>query len=492
MATVWNLPGGGTPAERLSYYLDDKNAYSSGVSLPYGNIMTNGGQVTKITHLRAWVSGRGSARGVQLGIGGYWTGVFTVGAAGSANDTGWIPYGVNHSPGGGHIFYINPASGGGIYFGRSANGTGSTGLVGGSGGWSGSLSGQILWVGSPSVTRNVTAVRNANGTITVSWTAPADDGGEAISLYYIGMSTNASFTQNVSQTNVGGHLRSWTFSGLAPGATYYFRVSSGNSLNASYGYGAAWSNVASAQSSAVPAIPGAPVVSKTSASTSMNFTWTVPANNGAAITNYELQWSGTADFASIVGSDTSPGNTKTLPGFALATKYFFRVRAINSIGPSAWSSVTSYPNVPTAPSSVGVASVNSTTLTASWNAPTSDGGDSITNYELQWSTSPTFSPGNSSNGNNTSRNVGSLTALTLYYFRVRATNGIGTSDWSAVKSFTTAETEPPPPPPAVTRGGRLKVNGAFIEPKVRVKDENGVWQEPISKTRQNNVWVDPV
>lgn len=490
MAIAWNLPGGATPSERTSWYADDKNLYSTNAAVPNGNRLANGDRTVRVTHLRAWVAGRGGARSVQLGLAGKWTSAFTAGSSSLAQDTGWISYGQLHEPGG-NTFYINPGSAGGLYFGRSANGTGSTGVVSGTSGWSGSLSGQMLVVASPTSPRSVTAVRNANGTITVSWVAPVDNGGETIGTYYIGRSTNSSFTQNNTQTNVSGTTLSYTFTGLGAGVTYYFRVSAGNSLNTQAGSGSAWSNVASAQSSAVPAIPSAPVVTKTPASTSMTITWKAPADNGAAITNYELQWSTSSTFATIAGTDTSLPVTKTISGFALATRYYFRVRAINSIGPGGWSSVTAYPNVPSAPSSVGVAPVNSTTLTASWNAPTDVGGDTVTSYELQWSTNASFSPGNSSTANNLSRNVSGLVALTPYFFRVRASNGIGPSVWSAVTSFTTADTEPPPPPPAVTRGGRLRINNVFIEPIVRVKDDNGVWVEPISKIRRTGVWVDP-
>jgi len=490
MAIAWNLPGGATPAERTSWYADDKNLYSTNAAVPKGNTILNGTNVVRVTHLRAWVAGRGASRSVQLGLAGKWTSAFTAASSSLAQDTGWIPYGQIHSPGG-NTFYINPGSSGGLYFGRSANGTGATGVVSGSSGWSGSLSGQMLVVASPTAPRNLTATRNANGTITVSWTAPVDNGGEAVATYYIGRATNSSFSQNGTQTNVSGSTTSYTFTGLAAGATYYFRVSAGNSLNAQVGYGSAWSNVASAQSSAVPSIPTAPVVTKTPASTSMTISWKAPADNGAAITNYELQWSTSSTFATITGSDTSATISKTITGFSLATKYYFRVRAINSIGPGGWSSVTSYPTVPSAPSAVGVVPVSSTSLTASWNAPTDPGGDTIINYELQWSTSSTFSPGNSSTANNRSRTVSSLVALTPYFFRVRAYNGIGPGAWSAVTSFTTSDTEPPPPPPAVTRGGRLRINNAFIEPIVRVKNDDGEWVEPISKLRRNDVWVDP-
>lgn len=490
MATAYNWPGG-TGSNYDSWYSDDRNVYSTGHYLPSGNEMLDGSKNVLVTHVRAWVAGRGAARSVRMGLDGRWTDFFTVAASTGGVDTGWRALGEVYSPGT-HIVYIDPATSGGIWFKRSPDGTGSSALVGLSGGWSGSLLGQSLVVFSPTAPRNLSAVRNDNGTITVSWDAPSSDGGGAISAYYINKATNASFTTNATQTNVSGSTFSYTFSGLAPGETYYFRVSAGNALNVARGWGSLWSNVASALSSAVPSAPGAPIITKTSPSaTTFDFTWTAAPSNGSDISTYELQWSTTSDFASVVGSDNTSGTAKSIPGFSNSTKYYFRVRGINALGNGTWSPVTTYPVVPSAPSAVGVASVNSTTLTASWNPPSDVGGSPITNYRLEWSVNADFSGGLSSTANNTSRNVSSLTALTVYYFRVRAESAIGNGPWSPVASYTTADTEPPPPPPVVTRGGRLRVDGVFIEPIVRVRVA-GEWKEPRSRIRVGGVWVDPV
>ena len=486
MAATYNWPGGFPAAVTGAYLIDDRYVYSGNHWLPSGNPMTDGSQAVKVTHLRTQCAGRGGTRSIRLGIDGWWTGWFAMGASSAAQDTGWIGFGGIYN-GGAHTVYVDQSPGN-IFFGRAGNGTGSTGIEGISGGWTGSLAGQSLVVGSPSAPRSINAVRNNNGTITTTWDAPADDGGEAVSTYWIVRATNASFTANVAQEQLSGSARSYISYLLTPGVTYYFRLSAGNSLNTDRGYGSAWSAVTSALSSGPPATPGVITLAKTSASATATLSWAAAADNGSAITNYELQSSKFADFSLPT---TSNGVTLTRNvTLDVGTKYYFRVRATNVVGSSGWSAVTSGPNTPSAPSSVGVTSINSTTLQAAWNAPTSDGGDTITNYELQWSTNAAMTGGLSSTANNRSRTVGSLTALTPYYFRVRAINGIGQGTWSTVSSFTTAETEPPPPPPAVTRGGRLRVNGAFVEPIVRVR-VNDAWIEPSSKIKPAGVWVDP-
>jgi len=485
----YDWPGGMTTGRPTAWINDDWTLYSGGMNVPSGNAMTDGSRAVKVTSIRAVCAGKGQAVNFRMGIDGAYTGWFTMGASGQAQDTGWIGYGGIHD-GGSRTVYLDQDRGGGIWFGRGGDNTGSTGTVGHSAGWPGALAGSCWIIGSPSQVPWISAVRNTNGTVTVSWGAPTDDGGEAVSVFWLNYATNSSFTQNAGQ-HVLGVQYSYVFSGLTAGQTYYFRITSGNQLNKDRGQGATWSGTASATTSAIPGAPGAPVVTKTPGSTSMSFSWNAAVDNGAAITAYELQWSLTSDFATIAGKSDIAGTTRTVTGFSLATKYYFRVRATNSLGDGPFSGTTIYPRITSAPSAVGVQSISSTSLKASWNAPSDLGGDSVVNYTLQRSTQASMAAGVTTTVTGLSYTITGLTALTPYYFRVQANNGIGSSPWSTISSFTTAETEPPPPPPAVTRGGRLKVNGVFQEPKVRVR-VNGTWVEPASRVRIAGRWEDPV
>ncbi len=81
----------------------------------------------------------------------------------------------------------------------------------------------------------------------------------------------------------------------------------------------------------------------------------------------------------------------------------------------------------------------------SWNASTG-----ATSYTVQVSTNSGFTSFvYNQSVTTTSTSVGGLTASTVYYWRVNASNTGGTSAFSAVRSFTTAAGPPPPPPPPV-------------------------------------------
>ncbi len=89
----------------------------------------------------------------------------------------------------------------------------------------------------------------------------------------------------------------------------------------------------------------------------------------------------------------------------------------------------------------------STSPTLSWNA-----SSGASTYEVQVSTSPTFTtlvsdqPGLTG----TSTTVAGLASTTLYYWRANATNAGGTSGWSTVFSFTTGAGSPPAAPTLVS------------------------------------------
>ena len=86
-------------------------------------------------------------------------------------------------------------------------------------------------------------------------------------------------------------------------------------------------------------------------------------------------------------------------------------------------------------------------VTLTWNA-----SSGATSYNVQVSTNSSFTSlvYNQTGITSTSTTVSNLSAGTLYYWRVSATNSAGTSAWSSVWSFTTASgTGTPPPAPTL-------------------------------------------
>ncbi len=100
----------------------------------------------------------------------------------------------------------------------------------------------------------------------------------------------------------------------------------------------------------------------------------------------------------------------------------------------------------------------------SWSA--SSGAAS---YQVQVATDSGFASlvYNQSGITATLTSVSGLSASTLYYWRVNATNAYGTSAWSSVRSFTTAAPAPPAAPTLVSPGqqsyGRLEVADPYLE-----------------------------
>jgi titin len=120
-------------------------------------------------------------------------------------------------------------------------------------------------------------------------------------------------------------------SGLAAGATYLYRVRATNADGPS-----AWSNVASAAT--FPPAPGAPsglVATATSAS-QIALTWTDNASNESG---FRLERSVDALTWTQVAALGSNVVTYTDSGLSSATTYYYRVRAWNAGGDSAWSNL---------------------------------------------------------------------------------------------------------------------------------------------------------
>ncbi len=126
-------------------------------------------------------------------------------------------------------------------------------------------------------------------------------------------------------------------------------------------------------------IPDKPtVVSAVPGVKKVTLTWTAPTNTGGlALTRYKI----TATGISTTASDTD--TTKTIEGLTDGTTYSFKIVAVNANGDSASSdfSEAKTADVPDAPTGV-TATVNATTISNSWSAPSNSNGSAITEYKV--------------------------------------------------------------------------------------------------------------
>ncbi|MEK7292644.1 MAG: fibronectin type III domain-containing protein, partial [Actinomycetota bacterium] len=215
-----------------------------------------------------------------------------------------------------------------------------------------------------------------NAQVSLTWTAPASNGGAAITDYVVEFNDGASWTifaDGVSTT------ASATVTGLANGTAYTFRVSATN---------AAGTGLASTVSSAVTprTVPSAPTsVTGTSGNTQVSLTWTAPNNGGSAITDYVVESSPDGATWTVFADGVSTAASATVTGLTNGQAYTFRVSAVNAVGTGATSTASSAvtpATAPGAPTSV-VGTSGNAQVSLTWTAPVSNGGSSITDYVVE-------------------------------------------------------------------------------------------------------------
>ena len=281
----------------------------------------------------------------------------------------------------------------------------------------------ITPVAVPGPPTGVSGIRG-NGFVGVTFTAPAGNGGSAITGYVVTASPGGA-----SCSTMGAP--SCNMVGLANGTAYTFTAHATNAVG---------NSVESSPSSAVtPAtVPGPPTtVSAISGNGSAVISFIAAANNGgSAVTGFTV----TASVGGATGScATSPCS---VTGLANGTAYTFTVHATNAVGNSVESSASAAvtpATVPDPPTSV-LATRENASASVSWSAPASNGGSAITGYRV------TASPGGTGATCTTSPCVVSgLANGTAYTFTVHATNALGDSTESSVSAPVTPATVPDSP-----------------------------------------------
>jgi len=248
----------------------------------------------------------------------------------------------------------------------------------------------------------------ADGQVTVTWAAPEDNGGNALTGYVVTLSPG-----NVVK-EVGADTLNAVVTGLANGTEYTATVGATN---------AAGTTTSEPSAPVTPrTVPGAPTaVQAVRGDQSATVSWTAPESNGGSpITGYTVTVT-PGGTTKQVGADAT---STVVSGLTNGTAYTFSVLATNVAGDgaSAASNAVTPAGVPTAPSTVVASGGTNGTASVSWTEAGSNGSP-VTGYTV------TASPGGATKtvgAASRSTAFSGLTDGTPYTFTVKAINAVGT------------------------------------------------------------------
>jgi hypothetical protein len=259
-----------------------------------------------------------------------------------------------------------------------------------------------------------------------------------------------------------------TSGGLTKGQLYYMRVFAYNSL----GYSDPQIAAAPQKPMVIPSAPTG-VTLEVVSSYQLKVIFSPPDDNGGdTVSKYTVQWSTDINFATVSSAEVTElsGGAPffyTIGSLAspldMGTFYYVRVMCANSQGdgPTVRSAPTKLnpSQPPSAPQGVILGSTSPSMLTVAFDEPASDGGDTITKYQIEWDTSPTFNSLELAPHKGVQQvaaterayTIQLLTTNTIYYVKVSAVNGQGVgTEQKATPQFLKPELQVPGRPVSVT------------------------------------------
>ena len=182
-------------------------------------------------------------------------------------------------------------------------------------------------------------------------------------------------------------------------------------------------------------IPGVPTsLAITTASTSqLNLSWSDGSGSGSTDSyTIDRSLSSMSGYSQIASGVTATSYNDT--GLSAGTRYYYRIKAVNTEGSSAYSSIANRFTLPIQVGGLSASAVSNTQINLSWNNPTG----TEAGYKIERSTSSGSGYSQIATTTSTSYNATGLTLNTTYYFRVRAyTDPGGNGEYSDYASATT-------------------------------------------------------
>lgn len=306
------------------------------------------------------------------------------------------------------------------------------------------------------------------GQITLSWAAPADDGGSPVLGYRVHRGSPGgalTFLAEVGTT-------AYTDQGLAAGSTWAYAVAARNAL----GEGAR----ATAQGTA-PVVPGAPrdpVAARGPGAGSITVSWAPPATDGGtAVTGYRV-YRGEAPGALAFHADLGDVREFQDTGIPAGAGRSYALAARNGVGEGLRSAEVwgEAPTVPAAPA--GLAAVpgpGAGQITLTWVAPGDDGGLAVSGYRVYRGPPGGVAEPVADLGSVRTWTDSGLVGTDPRSYQVSARNGVGEG----------ARSEPavasPPQPPSAPRGLAAEPTPTLaLYPKARLGGVKLSWTPPAS------------
>ncbi|GGL92494.1 fibronectin type III domain-containing protein [Nakamurella endophytica] len=305
-----------------------------------------------------------------------------------------------------------------------------------------------------------------NRSVTVTWSAPADDGGSAVTSYTVQAYANGQAVDGGTCTLASPFTPplQCTVENLTNGVDYTFTVTATNAVGT--GPASAASAAVAPDNSTPVTAPGAPTaVTAAAGDGQASVSLTAPANDGGAdIASYTVQayvnGDPVAGRSCTLTSPFTPPLSCVVAGLTNGTSYTFRATATNSAGtgPSSAASAAVVPapaaTAPDAPATVEAAAGDGRASVV-WSAPVDDGGSAVTSYTVQALSGGTAVEGATCTltapfPSPLTCTVTGLDNGTSYTFAVTATNGVGSSSASDPSNQVTPT--PAPTAPAAPTG----------------------------------------
>ncbi len=338
---------------------------------------------------------------------------------------------------------------------------------------------------SPAVQAALKAAAATPNSVTLTWTAPGDDGTSGTaSVYDVRYSLTAITEGNWDSATPAtgepspqpaGSPEEFTVVGLTPSTTYYFAVKTGDEVPN-------WStisNVITKTTSAEDTPPAviADLVTGSPTATSLTLSWTAPGDDGNSGTasQYDVRYStsiitaanfNTATQASGAPVPSSAGSAESfvISGLSSEQTYYFAIKTADEV-PN-WSAISNVASgatstetiAPSAVANLGAGSPSEHSITLSWTAPGDDGNSgTASQYDIRYAngaiteatwdeaTPITGEPVPQSAGNLETFEVDGLNSGTTYYFALKTADEV--PNWSGISNSPGTSTQADATPP---------------------------------------------